>query len=156
MIDEFGVLAPNRKGPRWDKIKLPFYGHVTLGNGTMFCMYIAEQIGADTPDMAVSAGRRLFVGVERCGAFGFAWGSWKHFNYVNEKLTLGDESDAAAIADLLNTIMDSHGEFKEQGEYTLFYPPRLCEKCRQAPALPETTRCAGCTFGDQGDNNASA
>lgn len=109
MRDCYGFAVPyDREGPGFDVELLPFYGVVSLGNGTIY------QVGM------LSTGPRFFVGVERKGAFAFSY-SFLKWQYVDEKLGLGNPSDAACFADFLNDqiqpFISSHIKTPRQGSY---------------------------------------
>lgn len=91
-------IRPNRLG-QFPKLLLPFYGDVSLGNGTQY------KIG-----MFICPNGRLFVGVENKGAYTF--GSWCHHSYAKEKLNLRFEGDARNIADLINCQLGHPLEFE--------------------------------------------
>ena len=60
MKDEYGTEVRNPQTNRFDKVTLPFYGDVTLGNMTMF------RVSAfNTPN------GRLSVGIEGHGSYTF-------------------------------------------------------------------------------------
>jgi len=49
------VIRPNKTGNRWNKLALPFYGSVALGNATQWRVNLSEHYG------------ELVVGVEGHG-----------------------------------------------------------------------------------------
>lgn len=109
MTDEYGSQRPckdsERKtlGYRFSAVAFPFYGDVSLGNMTMYKMYLAF----------VPNGRFL-VGIENKGLYTFE--HWCHWTYAQEKLNLTFESDARAVADFINCQL-GHIHDEDQGVY---------------------------------------
>lgn len=102
---DINAITPQKIGKnRWLKLeKLPFYGDLNLGNGTMFKVGIFY-----TPR------RYLFIGIEKIGAFAFNNEGYKSARYVAEKLNLLS-GDSANIADFINAQLGIEGP--EQGSY---------------------------------------
>lgn len=100
-------IRPNKRG-LWLKKDFtnPYYGDLSLGNGTQYKVGIFMYKG------------RLFVGVERKGAYTF--GGWCHWTYAQEKLNLM-VADAKNFADFINTQLGDTD--KPQG----IYEPYFCE-----------------------------
>lgn len=101
MINEYGAQCYTKKNGKWvfEPVELPFYGDVSLANGTQF------RVGVFAVPRSAS---RIFVGVEGRGAYTF--GSFVHPSYVSEKFNLPD-SDANAMANFINAQL---GFFEKQ------------------------------------------
>lgn len=95
------LISPSLKGV-FPKVLLPFYGNVSLGNMTMYKVYLSR-----LPDGFT------FVGIERKGCYPFK--GYVHASYAAEKLNLYD-SDAKNFADFLNCQLGHTGE-TGQGTY---------------------------------------
>mgnify|MGYP007064306531 CR=1 FL=1 len=105
MKNEYGAqcYAPqdnNKLG--FDELELPFYGRVSLANGTeftvgVFCIRQGKQVG------------RIFVGVEGKGAYTFSANSLP--SYVAEKLGLG-ETDSRSMADFISGQYGIHNQYQ--------------------------------------------
>lgn len=87
----------------FDEVELPFYGHVSLANGTMF------GVGMFMISYGPQSGR-LFVGIEYKGAYTFSANSDP--SYVGEKLGLSIP-DAEAMADFICGQFDKHLQYQE-------------------------------------------
>lgn len=91
---------PNVEG-RFERLALPFYGAVALGNGTQYRISAFRQ------------GSRLVVGIETHGTYTF--GAFVHWAYAAEKLQLL-QSDAENVADWINDQLSISPELR-QGRY---------------------------------------
>lgn len=88
----------------------PFYGAVALGNSTQYRMGVLKTV------------KGLFIGIEGRGAYEFQ--SFAHKSYVQQKLNLEFEGDAANVADLVNYLLGIHDEKTlPQGRYD----EKLCD-----------------------------
>jgi hypothetical protein len=77
--------------PLWDKLQLPFYKAIDLGNYTFYM----------TMGMLAEDGRRFVVGIEGYACYGFEAHSIIYPSYVEEKLGCG-EGDSGNVADFIN------------------------------------------------------
>jgi len=106
MKDEYGSQRAykdsERKEKRWDKVDLPFYGDVSLGNGSQYRISIFN-----IPDKT-----GIVFGIENKGCYTFS--RYVHWTYAHEKLNLHKE-DAKNIADFINAQLDVVSD--DQGVY---------------------------------------
>ena len=86
---------------RWNRVEIPFFGSVALGNMTQWRV------------MAVRHAQWLHVGVESKGYYMFD--SAVHWGYVKEKLNIQFEGDARNIADWINRQLGL--DIETQGDY---------------------------------------
>jgi len=106
------TVRPTIEG-KFPKLSLPFYGDVSLGNYTQYKVALMQ-----TPN------NRLFVGIECRGSYTFQ--NWCHWEYAGEKLGLESNSDAANIADFINSQLGHQLEF-EGRLYQGRYEQSLCD-----------------------------
>lgn len=91
---------------KWDRI---IHDHLTTVFKMDLCNHTAfTVVSFRTPN-------RIFVAIERKGAFFFDTETLKHTYYVSQKLNL-EYADAAIIADWINA--QTHDDFEQQGEYS--------------------------------------
>jgi len=104
MINKYGSQCYTKQSNGklgFDKVELPFYGEVSLANGTMFKVGMFK---------ALTTRGRLFVGVENMGSYTFE--GFTHPSYVAEKLRLSG-SDVNAMADFINGQFGEHHQLHE-------------------------------------------
>jgi hypothetical protein len=115
VIGKYGEHRPyndderKNKKYRFDKVELPFYGDVSLGNGTQYKISMFR-----IPPGLPHSGR-LQVSIENKGAYTF--NSFVHFTYAMEKLGLKCPSDARAVADFINAQLEDKYSTEDQGTY---------------------------------------
>ena len=111
MTDQYGQVTSYYKDNEvvWDREDLSgqFYKTVSLGNYTAFKVFMTR-VDSD----------KLFVGVELKGCYAF--NGWAHWEYVKEKLLLG-ESDARNMADFINAQNNKAGELQGRYDKSLVY-----------------------------------
>jgi hypothetical protein len=93
---------------------IPLCNWINLDNGTM---YRIISFPLHTTHGHPKNG--LYVGIERKGSFLFDGIRFKSWDYVNEKLGIGNESDARILADWINA--QCMEEFEQQGVYQKNY-----------------------------------
>lgn len=106
MKNEYGAECYTKINDKYffDKVAQPFYGKVSLANGTQFNVACFEVLDG-------AQDGRLFVGIEGHGCYTF--GHFTHFSYAMEKLNLR-ESDARAMSDFINSQVENFEH--QQGE----------------------------------------
>lgn len=92
----------------------PFRGDIALGNGSQFTFTILN-----TDDYPGMKDEGLFVSIDGRGAYSFK--KFLHFEYVKEKLGLG-EADSRNVADLINSL-----NHNQKGDLQGHYQEDLCE-----------------------------
>lgn len=102
--------------------------YISLGNGTCYKL---------TSFIYENHFSKLFVAIERRGAFFFPIDSFIHGEYVLEKLNLCSLSDANILADWIN-VQIGHFE-KQQGHYSIFHIEEEKEEERSMLYKPNNT-----------------
>jgi hypothetical protein len=99
---------------KWSKVVFdngdPIIRWIDLVNGTMYRIIAFK---------SYRPRHGLFVGIERKGCFLFRIGHPMVWTYIDEKLTIGNESDSRILADWINVQCDQ--EFPQQGSYNKKY-----------------------------------
>ena len=105
------LISPSLKGV-FPKLTLPFYGNVSLGNATMFKVYLSR-----LPD-----GFLLCAIVSRSA---YPFQGYVHSSYAAEKLNLYG-ADAKNFADFLNSQLGM--DVQMQGSYEAQYCAELSDE----------------------------